>query len=358
MVRIAQVCPYSLTPPGGVQAQVLGLARSLRSLGHEVRVLAPCDGPPPDAGVTPLGKSVPLAANGSVAPIAPDPACALRTMRALRDEEFDVVHIHEPLVPGPSMTAALTADHTIGTFHRAGTDRVYEILGRVARPVANRLGLRAAVSVDALETARSVLGGTYELLFNGVEVERYAKADLIETEGPTVLFLGRHEERKGLGVLLGAVDGDVLPADARVWIGGHGPQTAELRARYAGNPRLEWLGAISEEEKAVRFRSADVYCTPSLGGESFGLVLLEAMASSTAVVASDIPGHRNVIVTPGEQGMLVPPGDSVALGQTLARVLADAPLRRRLVDGGDARAQEFSMDGLAERYLALYSTLR
>ena len=354
-MRIAQVCPYSLTPPGGVQAQVLGLARSLRGLGHEVRVLAPCDGPPPDAGVTPLGKSVPLAANGSVAPIAPDPACALRTMRALRDEEFDVVHIHEPLVPGPSMTAALTADRTVGTFHRAGTDRLYEVLGRLARPVANRLDIRAAVSVDAVDTARSVLGGDYELLFNGVEVDRYAKADVVDTDGPTVLFLGRHEERKGLGVLLAAVDGDAVPGDVRVWIGGEGPQTAELKARHAGNHRLEWLGALSEDEKAVRFRSADVYCTPSLGGESFGLVLLEAMASSTAVVASDIPGHRNVVASPGEQAMLGPPGDPAALAETLSLVLTDAALRRRLVEGGDARAHEFSMDLLAERYLELYA---
>src|ERR671919_979782 len=104
-MRIGLVCPYSLTVPGGVQAQVLGLARTLRGLGEDVRVLAPSDGPPPDAGVTPLGKSVPLAANGSVAPIAPDPACALRTIRALRDEQFDVVHLQEPLVPGPPLTA-------------------------------------------------------------------------------------------------------------------------------------------------------------------------------------------------------------------------------------------------------------
>src|SRR5437867_2156290 len=104
-MRVAQVCGYSVTIPGGVQAQVLGLARSLRALGHHVRVLAPCDGAPPDAGVTPLGKSVPLAANGSVAPIAPDPACALRTIRALWDEGFDIVHLHEPLVPGPPLTA-------------------------------------------------------------------------------------------------------------------------------------------------------------------------------------------------------------------------------------------------------------
>ena len=108
-MRVGLVCPYSLTLPGGVQGQVLGLARSLRAMGHEARVLGPCDGPPPDVGVTPLGDCVPLAANGSVAPIAPDASCALRTIRALRDEEFDVLHLHEPLVPGPTMTALIAA---------------------------------------------------------------------------------------------------------------------------------------------------------------------------------------------------------------------------------------------------------
>ncbi|HVM07027.1 MAG TPA: glycosyltransferase family 4 protein [Acidimicrobiales bacterium] len=353
-MRIAQVCGYSLTPPGGVQAQVLGLARSLRGLGHQVRVLAPCDGPPPDSGVTPLGKSVPLATNGSVAPIAPDPACALRTIRALWDEEFDVVHVHEPLVPGPPMTAVLMSDRTIGTFHRAGSDRIYSVLGRAARPIANRLRLRTAVSVDARETAHQVLGGEYELLFNGIEVDRFAKAAERKADVPTILFLGRHEPRKGLDVLLEAASGDRLPGDIRIWIAGDGPQTAELKARHAGNHRLEWLGRLSEEEKAVRFRSADVFCSPAVSGESFGIVLLEAMAASTAVVASDIPGHRNVVPTHGEHGLLVPPGDPDALAAALRRVIDDGVLRRQLVEAGEARAAELSMDNLADRYLALY----
>src|SRR5688572_20493421 len=153
-MRIAQVCGYSLTPPGGVQAQVLGLARSLRSFGHQVRVLAPCDGPPPDSGVTALGKSVPLAANGSVAPIAPDPACALRTIRALRDEDFDVVHLHEPMVPGPCMTTLLfSSAPMVGTFHAAGVSAAYRWLGPVPGQVADRLAARVVVSADARDLA-------------------------------------------------------------------------------------------------------------------------------------------------------------------------------------------------------------
>src|SRR5688500_1837618 len=170
-MRIAQVCPYSLTPPGGVQGQVLGLARSLRSLGHDVRVLGPCDGPPPDAGVTPLGNSVPLAANGSVAPIAPDLPCALRTIRALRDEEFDVVHVHEPLVPGPSMVSTLMKTAPmVGTFHAAGVSAAYRWAGPALRMVADRFDARCAVSADARRLVSSFLGGEYELVFNGIEV--------------------------------------------------------------------------------------------------------------------------------------------------------------------------------------------
>src|SRR4051794_34653934 len=132
-VRIGIISPYSLTLPGGVQGQILGLGRTLRGMGHDVRVLGPCDGPPPDAGVTPLGNSVPTAANGSVAPIAPDPSAQLRTIRALRDEAFDVLHLHEPFAPGPCWTAMLLG-HTpmVGTFHRAGESVGYRLGGRLS----------------------------------------------------------------------------------------------------------------------------------------------------------------------------------------------------------------------------------
>lgn len=354
-MRVAQVCPYSLNMPGGVQGQVLGLARALRSLGHDARVLAPCDGPPPDAGVTSLGNSVPLAANGSVAPIAPDPACLLRTVDALGDEGFDVVHVHEPLVPGPSLTALVFATGpTVGTFHRAGASPVYTLLRPVVRPLARRLTVRCAVSEDARATAEAALGGTYHLVFNGIELDRFAKGAVLPTDGPTILFLGRHEPRKGLAVLLDAMSR--LPADARLWVAGDGPQTLELRRQCGEDDRVEWLGRLSDEEAACRLRSADVLCAPSLHGESFGVVLLEAMAAQTPIVASDLPGYRNV-AHPDEHAVLVPPGDPAALAAAILRVLGDGALARRLSEAGEARAAEFSMDRLAERYLDLYDDL-
>lgn len=352
-VRIGLVCPYSLTLPGGVQGQVLGLARSLRALGHEVRVLGPCDGPPPDAGVTPLGNCVPLAANGSVAPIAPDLPCALRTIRALRDEDFDVVHLHEPLVPGPCMTAALMASAPlVGTFHAAGESAAYRWAPGPLRWLTRRLVVRTAVSADAVALAESHLGGSYEQTFNGVEVARFAKATPWPTGGhPTVLFVGRHEERKGLAVLLQALHH--LPADARVWVAGDGPDTAGLRRGPGADPRVEWLGRIDDEERNRRLRGADVFCAPSLRGESFGVVLLEAMAAGTPVVASDLPGYANV-ARPGREGMLVAPGDADALGAALREVLAGGPVVTELVEAGSRRAEALSMDSLALRYLELY----
>lgn len=354
-MRIGLVCPYSLNMPGGVQSQVIALGRALRAGGIDARVLGPCDGPPPDASVTPLGKSVPLAANGSMAPIAPDPACALRTIRALRDENFDVVHLHEPLVPGPTMTALVfTEAPTIGTFHRAGESNLYRAMRPVARWAAAKLSLRCAVSEDALATVRQALGGEYELVGNGIDVVFFAKADPWPTEGPTIFFVGRHEPRKGLAVLIEAMQR--LGPDVRLWVGGDGPETGRLRADTCSDPRIRWLGRLSEEEKARRIRGADVVCAPSLHGESFGVVLLEAMAASTPVVASDLPGYRNV-ARPGAEAALVAPGDPVALAAALGQALAGGPEVVDMVTAGDCRAAHFSMERLAERYVELYSRL-
>lgn len=352
-MRIGLVCPYSLTIPGGVQAQVLGLARALRTQGHATRVLAPCDGPPPDPFVTPLGNSIPTAANGSIAPLAPDLPAQLRLIRAATDEGFDVINVHEPLGPGVCITTCVVKPAPlVGTFHAAGVSGAYRTLGPVVRWLASRLDLRAAVSDDAEELASRYLGGTYERVFNGIEIPRFAEAEPTPDDGvPTILFLGRHEERKGLDVLLDALA--ALPRDVRLWVAGEGPDTAALQHRTSGDPRVEWLGRISDDEKASRLRGATVYCAPSLRGESFGVVLLEAMAAGTPIVASDLPGYRKV-ARAGRDAVLTPPGDAAALAAALTDLLADADRRTELVASGRARAEEFSMDRLASLYLDLY----
>ncbi|MCC5953554.1 MAG: glycosyltransferase family 4 protein [Acidimicrobiia bacterium] len=350
-MRIGIICPYSLTVPGGVQGQVLGLARTLRRDGHEVRVLGPCDGPPPDAGVTPLGASVPTAANGSVAPIAPDVSAQLRTIRALRDESFDVVHLHEPLCPGPTQTAMLfKSAPLVGTFHAAGTSASYRWFKPLVRKGADRLDVRCAVSDEAIAMAEGALGGHYERVFNAVEIAQFAEAEPWPTDGPTVLFLGRHEPRKGLDVLLAAMA--ELPSDVRLWVAGDGPETESLRRRYT-DERIEWLGRVNDEERARRLRGAHVFCAPSLRGESFGIVLLEAMAADTAVVASDLAGYANVARS-GRDAVLTPPGDASALAAAVRRVLDDPALAADLRRSGAERAASFSMDRLAARYVELY----
>jgi len=361
-MRVGMVCPYSLSVPGGVQAQVLGLAAELRTRGYEVRVLAPCDGPPPTAFVTPLGDSLPTSANGSIAPLAPDPSAALRTMRALRDEQFDVIHVHEPLAPGPAITT--TTMHlapTVGTFHAAGRSSMYRFLGGALGRLAERLDHRVVVSKDALELVQRYLvrggdaGASYEVLYNGVAVEQIRATPPWGHDRPAILFLGRHEERKGLRVLLEALR-RVPTLDVTCWVAGDGPDTQHLRDEFASDPRLEWLGRISEDDKLARLRGASLFCAPSLHGESFGVVLLEAMAAATPVVASALDGYRNV-VTDGVDGVLVAPGDAEALATALVDVLSDASLAGRLVAAGEARAEQFSMAGLAARYGEIYARI-
>ena len=343
------ISPYSFTLPGGVQMQALYLARALRRRGVSVSLLGPCDGPPPEPDIIPIGNSLFIAANGSFAPIAFDIPAFQRSYAVLRDQRFDLLHVHEPLVPAPSLAALVSKRAPlVATFHAAGGSAAYDNVSPVLRWVCNRLDWRGAVSSDAAEMARRCLGGTYEVLFNGVPVEQFRQVKPHPTEGPTIFFVGRHEPRKGLAVLLAAMRG--LPADVVLWIAGEGPQTELLKRRMATDQRVRWLGRLSEEEKISRLRGADVFCAPSLRGESFGVVLLEAMAAETPIVASDIPGYARV-ARPGIEATLVPPGDTERLAAALRQTLLTPG---DLVARGIERAEQFSMDRLAERYEDVY----
>lgn len=356
-VRVGMICPYSLGVWGGVQAQVLGLARSLRAQGIATQVLAPCDGLPPEPWVTPLGNSMPYAQNGSVAPVAPDLPAQLRVLSAIWDERFDVLHLHEPLAPGPTLTAVTVKPvPLVGTFHASGDVTVYRTLRPLLRRLTARIDSKVAVSAEAAGMAKRHLGGNYEILFNGIELDRVrgAKLDSHETyprTGPTVFFLARHEPRKGLDVLLEAAS--LLPQDVTIWIGGDGPETAALRKKYGHDQRLVWLGAMTDHDKAARLRSADVFCVPSLGGESFGVVLLEGMAAGTPVVASDLEAYR-LTTSDGELASLFSTGNSKALAKALLGALnRDASIESMVARASD-QAELFSMDRLADSYISHY----
>jgi len=354
-LRIGLLCPYSLTTPGGVQGQVMGLARALRRMGHEVRVLGPCDGAPPDSFVTPIGESLPTVANGSIAPLAPDPSAALRTIRVLRDEQFDVLHIHEPLTPGASITAlVMRTAPIVATFHAAGESLSYKYLSAPLKGFASAIDHRVAVSKDAVLLAQRYLGGEYQILPNGVELDRFDSSQrVIKKTGArrSIFFCGRHEPRKGLEVLLQAHA--TLPEDVDLWIASDGPETERLKRDWAGDPRLMWLGRISDAEKARRLHEADIFCAPSLGGESFGVVLIEAMAAHTPIVASALDGYMNV-ATHEVDALLVNPNEPRHLEAALKRLLSDDDLCERLVGAGHHRSQQFSMVQLAESYLHIY----
>lgn len=352
--RVAIVCPYSLSVFGGVQGQVLGLAHALRQRGFETRVIAPCDGPPPEPGITTVGPTRRFPSNGSIAPITSNHLAAARTLEALRNFAPDVVHLHEPLTPGPTHAALVGTDlPVVGTFHAcysSGYNKWYAALRRPLQRMIDRLTVCTAVSPEASRDVQTAFGVDCRILFNGVEVEHYARAEPWPSEEPTIMFVGRHESRKGLDLLLDAFA--ALDRPARLWVASAGPQTEALRAR--GVPGVEWLGRITEAEKARRLRGAAIACFPSIEGESFGVVLLEAMAAGTAVVASDLTGYRAVART-GDEARLVPVGDVAALTATLRDLLDDPAARAAVAAAGAARATDLSMDHLAEQYEAVYA---
>ncbi len=352
-LRVLMASPYSLTRVGGVQGQVLGLTRALRGLGVDVRVVGPCDGPPPAPGIMSVGPSVGWESNGSIAPIATDQQAARRTIDALRDLEPDVIHLHEPAVPGPALTLTIGAEVPIvSTHHISGAVGREWALPALRLPMS-RIAARVAVSESARLTAEDAYGGEYRVLWNGIDVERAQHACPWPTDRPAVLFVGRHEQRKGLGVLLDAWQG--IGRDAELWVVGAGPQTEELRAR--GVADVAWLGRVDDDERDRRLAAATVFCAPALGGESFGVVLLEGMAAGAAIVASDIDGYRNV-ATHDRDALLVAPGDPDALREALRALLDDPARRARLVAAGRARAEALSMRALAETYRALYAEVR
>jgi phosphatidylinositol alpha-mannosyltransferase len=356
-MRIALVCPYDVAVPGGVQAQVLGLGRALAAAGHGVVVVAPGPKGAAQLGglhVVGVGRSFTVRANGSLAPVAPTPAAMLRTRRALRDAAADVVHVHEPLVPGPALAAATTSGApVVGSFHRARASRTYVAYGHALRRVVRGLDDRVAVSAVARATLWAAAGPCEcAILANAIDLERFAGAAPVPAEAPTVLFVGRLEPRKGLGVLLEAYGG--LAGDSRLRIIGAGPEAATLRRRYDHDRRISWLGPVSDQELDRELSAAQVLAAPSLGGESFGVVLLEAMAAGTAVVASDIPGYR---LAAAGAAALVPPGDAAALRRALESLLSNAVERDRLVAAGRLVAARHSFGDLATAYEARYAAL-
>jgi phosphatidylinositol alpha-mannosyltransferase len=365
-VRVGLVCPYTWDVPGGVQAHVRDLAESLIGLGHQVSVLTPVDDPD-EADLPPYvvsaGGTVPVPYNGSVARLAFGPLSLARTRRWLRDGHFDVLHIHEPTVPSLSMLACFAASGPmVATFHTAtARSRALQVFGSVLQPGLEKITGRIAVSPAARRVVVEHLGGDAVLIPNGVDVERFADARPLPDQpaGPTVAFLGRIDEpRKGLAVLLEALPELVerVP-DVRVLVAGPG-DVDQVREAVPLSLRshVQLLGLVSDADKPRVYASADVYCAPNTHGESFGIVLIEAMATGTPVVAADLEAFRRVLED-GKAGVLVPVADPAALAIGLAELLDDPERQRDLAEAGRTAVQAYDWSTVTARIVEVYETV-
>ena len=370
-MRIALVCPYDWTRPGGVQAHVAQLATQL-SESHEVAVFAPHRRrayPTASAPrVVDVGRPFALPYNRSVAPVALAPTAGLRVVRQVARFAPDVTHVHEPLSPMVSSAVTSFARRPlIATFHSwSDRDRIYRMMAPIGRRLARRLDVKVAVSPAAQVYAAEALGlaiGSFRVVPNGVDVARFANAqpldDLRDPERPLLLFVGRLEPRKGLDVLVRAFlrIRAAIPK-ARLCVVGDGPQRARCQQMIPSSIRHDalFVGHVDETEKPRYFASADLFIAPNVGGESFGIVLLEAMAAGVPVVASDIPGFRTVM-RDGRQGRFVRPGDAAALADGVLTLLSNDKLRRAMSTEGHRRAAEYDWPEVADRLEKLYRSL-
>lgn len=363
-MKIGMVCPYSFDVPGGVQAHVVELAEVLIERGHRVSVLAPAsdDTELPDFVVS-AGRAVAIPYNGSVARLSFGPTAYSRLRRWISDNDFDVLHIHEPNAPSLSMLALRVADGPIvATFHTSTTKSlVLSTFQGVLRPYHEKISGRIAVSELARRWQVESLGSDAVEIPNGVDVGAFVHAQPLPgypRAGGTVLFLGRYDEpRKGMASLIAA-----LPAlverhpDLEVLVVGRGDEDRLRKEAGAHAGHLRFLGQVTDEEKASALRSADVYCAPNLGGESFGIVLVEAMAAGTAVVASELDAFRRVL-RDGAAGILVPLDDPQRLSEALDSVLTDADRREALVATAARIVAEYDWPVVAEQIVRVYETV-
>jgi phosphatidyl-myo-inositol alpha-mannosyltransferase len=383
-VRVALLSPYSWTYPGGVTRHIEALSAELIALGHDARILAPFD--PDDAlsrrlhrGARPqrlepggrasdhfvaLGRTAGFSANGAVSNLVPVPPGVLAMRRELREGGYDVLHIHEPVVPllgWDALCSTAPELPLVGTFHtyseNALTNGIANMLG--ARRRMNHLHVRIAVSQAAAWTARRFYGGRYRIVPNGVHLAAAGEVDhgteQLDAPPPDtpmrILFIGQAVERKGLPVLLRAFEAlrEQVPATLTL-VGAGADEVAHMMLDDRG---VVALGKVSESRKLAELAAADVLCAPSLHGESFGMVLTEALAASTPVIASDIPGYRDV-VRDGIDGVLTPPGDALALAEALRSLALDPAARARLSGAARVRAERFAWPHVAAEVLDCY----
>ena len=366
-LKIGIVSPYGYPLPGGVNEHVRYTSEAMRRMRHDVRIITSSYGRQrqSEGDVIRLGAGFAFPSNGSIGRVTLGLRFDTQARELLERERFDILHFHEPFVPFLS-PVVLRQSRTvnIATFHAfGGFSPSYEIGRRLLRGYAELLHGRIAVSGAARHFISRYFPGEYRIIPNGVDIERYRDAEPFEElrDGTlNILFVGRLEERKGLLHLLKAFRRlKKRHVDARLIVCGEGPQRGQYR-RYATTRRVrdvEFVGRVSDDDKARYFRSADIFCAPSTGQESFGIVLLEAMAAGVPIVASDIHGYKNVVQR-NVQGLLVEPRNHRALAAALYALAQDPALRARMGEAGRQRAPDYSWQRVTERTVAFYREVR
>lgn len=364
-LRVGIVCPYSFDAPGGVQFHVRDLAEALMERGHSVSVLAPADeGTVIPPYITSAGKAIPIKYNGSVARLTFGPRAAAKVRRWLVEGQFDVLHLHEPMTPSVSMLALWIAKGPIvGTFHTSLVrSKALQFVSPLVRSSLEKFSARIAVSEDARRTLIDHLGGDAVVVPNGVYVDLFTQAQPQEqwvgtAERPTIAFLGRLDEpRKGLPVLTAAIP-QVLKKypGARFLIAGRGDDGRALAIETLGvdAKNVEFLDGISDEDKASLLSSVDLYIAPQTGGESFGIVLVEAMSAGAAVVASNIGAFERVLDY-GKAGFMFEVGDPKELARAIDRALANPQEREQKTARATEFVQQFDWSEVTSKVLTVY----
>ncbi|MFF7702654.1 glycosyltransferase family 4 protein [Streptomyces lydicus] len=362
-MKIGIVCPYAWDVPGGVQFHIRDLADHLIRLGHEVSVLAPADDETPlPPYVVSAGRAVPVPYNGSVARLNFGFLSAARVRRWLQNGAFDVIHIHEPASPSLGLLACWAAQGPIvATFHTSNPrSRAMIAAYPILQPALEKISARVAVSEYARRTLVEHLGGDAVVIPNGVDVDFFARAEPDPRwQGRTIGFIGRIDEpRKGLPVLMQALPKILAEVpDARLLVAGRGDEEeavaglpAELRSR------VEFLGMVTDEDKARLLRSVDVYVAPNTGGESFGIILVEAMSAGAPVLASDLDAFAQVL-DQGEAGELFANEDADALATAAVRLLGDPARLAELRERGTRHVRRFDWSTVGADILAVYETV-
>ncbi|MGX1854723.1 glycosyltransferase family 4 protein [Streptomyces sp. NBC_01456] len=362
-MKIGIVCPYAWDVPGGVQFHIRDLADHLIRLGHEVSVLAPADDDTPlPPYVVSAGRAVPVPYNGSVARLNFGLLSAARVRRWLQHGAFDVIHIHEPASPSLGLLTCWAAQGPIvATFHTSNPrSRAMIAAYPILQPALEKIRARIAVSEYARRTLVEHLGGDAVVIPNGVDVGFFASAEAkAEWQGRTIGFIGRIDEpRKGLPVLMKALPAILAEVpDARLLVAGRGDEEEAVAALPAQmRSRVEFLGMVSDEDKARLLRSVDLYVAPNTGGESFGIILVEAMSAGAPVLASDLDAFAQVL-DQGEAGELFTNEDANALATAAVRLLGDPARLAELRERGSRHVRRFDWSTVGADILAVYETV-